>query len=77
LLRGGSVALCWDDDVVADEIWELVGHSITEVRSRSSDHPNDPVLVLTGSYMLEIEADSDLDPWVLRLRGHTFAGSLS
>ena len=73
---GGIHLVAANDDRAADEIWNLVGHSITAVRPRSSEHLNDPVFALTGDYLLEIEADSDLDPWVLRLRFHTFVGSL-
>ena len=75
LLRGSSLVVRWDDKSASDAIWDLVGHSIIEVLPRSAEHPNDPFLVLTGAYGLEIEADSDLDPWVLRMSDHTFVGS--
>jgi hypothetical protein len=74
LLLNGDIVVNWEDVKSIDEIWNLVGHSIIGVRSKSTSEVNDPVLVLTGGFLLEISADSDLDPWVLRLPGQTFVG---
>jgi hypothetical protein len=75
LLRGESAVIHWDDPDVGDLVWDLVGHAVTEVRWRSPGRSNDPVLLMTGGYRLEIEADTDLDPWVFRLADLVYVGS--
>ena len=73
-LRHGSGAVRWDDDAVEDALWDLIGHSIVDVRVRSPRSLHDPAFVLTDGFVIEIEADSDLDPWVLHLDKHVFVG---
>lgn len=77
LLHHESLVVDWQDDAAADAVWELVGNAITSIAPRSPQHPRDPVLKLSDGYALEIEADSDLDPWVFRVAGHTYVGSKS
>ncbi|SRR6266508_813159 len=77
LFEGQSRIVSWNEEGATDVIWDLVGHAITEVRPRSTEHPSDPVFLLTGGLRLEIHADTDLDPWVLRLPELTFVGSAS
>jgi hypothetical protein len=74
--RRGDVLFSWDDPDVERRAWDLIGHSIKEVRRRSADS-QDPVFVLTGDLAIEVYADTELDPWVLHLRDDTFVGSLS
>jgi len=71
---GRSRLYSWDDPDVANQVPSLVGHVISEVRERSQDAPYDPAFVMSGGLVLEISADSDLDPWVLLLPGRTFVG---
>lgn len=74
ITHGRSRLYSWDDPDVANQVPSLVGHVISEVRERSRDAPYDPAFVMSGSLVLEISADSDLDPWVLHLPGRTFVG---
>jgi hypothetical protein len=71
---GQKRLFAWDDADVSDRVPTLVHHVITDVRQRSQDAPNDPAFVLTGGLILEISADSDLDPWVLLLPTKVFVG---
>lgn len=63
-------------EIVADAIWDLIGHSIVEVK-QSGTNPNDPIFVLTGGYSIAIAADTDLDPWVMSIPGITFVGTMT
>lgn len=75
LTRNGDRVTSWDADF-ADVVWDLIGQSVTRVTA-SGGRPHDPAFVLTEGYVLDVEADTDLDPWVLRLRGITYVGSFS
>lgn len=72
-----SVIAEWADDDVFDKVWDLVGQSIVEARLGSTGNPTDPVFLLTNDYRIEIEADSDWDPWVLHVPGFTYVGSVT
>lgn len=61
--------------VAENELAQLVGHSITGART-SRWNLNDPILSITGGYLLEIESDIDLDPWVLRFPKEVFVGRM-
>jgi len=85
LLHHGSVVVDPDNmtesgetatEIVTDAVWELVGHSIIEVR-QSKSNQNDPTFILTGEYSIEVAADTDLDPWVMSVPGITFVGTMS
>ena len=71
---GQSRLFGWDDADVAGRALSLMDHAITDVRERAKDAPYDPAFVLSGGLVLEIAADSDLDPWVLHLPTRTFVG---
>lgn len=77
LLVAGVEVVDWEDSGAEDAAWDLVGRSIMGVHPRSSEHPDDPVFVLTGKYSLAVAADSDLDPWVMSFPGRTFVGRSS
>jgi hypothetical protein len=62
----------WDDDHVEDLVWELAGHSITGVERRESS--DDPVFLLDGGLRLVVIADTDPDPWILRLADLVIVG---
>lgn len=74
LVSGTSVVSAWDDVDVEDSSWDLVGHQITNAGSRIEENREDPAFSLTGELRLEVLADSDLDPWVLRLPSQTLVG---
>lgn len=74
VVQAGERLFAWDDADVADALVELIEQSIVEVRQRSSEAPWDPVFILSNGFEIEIFADSDLDPWVLRLPDQTFVG---
>ena len=61
-------------ELVAGVLWDLIGHSLVGVQN-SSKNVNDPVFVLTGGYVIEVEADTDIDPWTFSLPGMTFVGT--
>lgn len=71
---GQSRQFGWDDPDLSNDTSRLLHQSITDVRQRSQDAPYDPVFVLSGGLVLEIAADSDLDPWVLLLPTRVFVG---
>jgi hypothetical protein len=77
VMQEDSPLFAWDDSGVGDAVWDLIGRSITGVRRRSKHSPEDPVFFLTGGLAIEVRADTDLDPWSLRLPGHVFVGSKS
>jgi hypothetical protein len=74
LLKGTKVLTAWDDQAVEDSSWELLGHQIYAVRPRIPGNDQDPVFELSGDLHLEVFADTDLDPWVLRLPTQTIVG---
>lgn len=63
-------------EIVEDALWELIGHEIVRVRE-SPRNPNDPVFEMTGGYSIEVDADTDLDPWVITVGKTTFSGTMS
>jgi hypothetical protein len=69
--------ITWEGEEIEDQIWELVGHQIVGFINQTHNHPGDPNFDLDGGILLEITADTDLDPWVLRLPGITIVGSKS
>lgn len=71
---GQSRMFGWDDPEVGNYAPRLLHRTITDVRQRSIDAPSDPAFVLSGGLVLEIAADSDLDPWVLILPTEVFVG---
>lgn len=76
LMEGPTAVTAWDEPGVEDESWNLVGHLITAVRPRLDGNSEDPAFSISGALVLEVLADTDLDPWVLRLdlTGKTFVG---
>ncbi|HWM56964.1 MAG TPA: hypothetical protein VNO83_03935 [Pseudonocardia sp.] len=67
-IDGPGRSYTWESETIEDDAWDLSGHSLVAV---SSDSPDivDPVFVLDGGIRIEVHADTDLDPWVLRLPG--------
>ncbi len=58
-----GVGFGWESESIEDEAWELVGHSLLSV----SPTDVDPVFELSGGFFIRVSADTDLDPWTLRL----------
>ena len=54
----------------------LVGREIIAV-SAADDDLLDPAFRISGGFVIELFADTDLDPWVMRLAKHTFVGIAS
>lgn len=74
LQNGESNVTAWDEDDVGDASWDLVGHHLEAVTRRVAGNEEDPVFELSGGFRLEVFADTDLDPWVLRLPTQTIVG---
>lgn len=54
----------------------LIGAEIVAVRGQSAVHEEwDPAFEIAGGFTLEVFADTDEDPWVMRLPEHTFVGA--
>jgi hypothetical protein len=53
----------WESESIEDQAWELVGHSLQAV----SPTEVDPVFEFSGGLSIRVSADTDLDPWTLRL----------
>jgi hypothetical protein len=76
LMRGEAVVTSIDDPNAGASLNELVGIEIVDVISgASAEVSNDPVFILGDGTRLEILADTDLDPWTVRLSDQTFVGS--
>jgi hypothetical protein len=56
----------------------ILDEELTEVEAQGCAAPSsDPAFRITGNFFLEIFSDTDLDPWVMNLPGHTFVGGVS
>lgn len=77
LLLDGTEIAPWEARDSGNAFFTLIGHTIVTVSgSEDEAHPNAPIFEISGGYILEIEPDTDLDPWVLRTSGMTYVGSL-
>ena len=77
LLLERAEVVPWESDDSGDAFWALIGHTIVGVSgSHDQEHPNAPVFEISGGYILKLEPDTDLDPWVLQTKGMTYVGSL-
>lgn len=78
LTRGGALVTSIEDPGAEGRLRELVGTTIIDVTSQTSrGTAGDPVFVFADGARLELFADTDLDPWVMRLPNKTFVGSAS
>lgn len=62
----------WESEDLSDRLWDLIGHDLTDIRAADKD----PVLTFSGGYVLELFADTDLDPWVLHVPGIVVVGAI-
>jgi len=65
-ISGPDGRVTWESESIEDEVWELVGHSLLSVSSTDLDLV-DPVFEVSGGISIKVCADTDLDPWTLRL----------
>ena len=62
-VEGPGGGFGWESESIEDDAWELVGQSLLSV----SPTDVDPVFELSGGFSITVSADTDLDPWTLRL----------
>lgn len=78
LTRGGALVTSIEDPGAEAHLRELVGASIVEIVAQTGwGTARDPAFVFADGARLELFADTDLDPWVMRLPDKTFVGSAS
>lgn len=73
LVGGSAIRTAWDRPDVEDVTRELINHHIVGVRKAPNGF--DPIFSLDGDLDLEVNADTDLDPWVMHTGGRTFVGA--
>jgi hypothetical protein len=75
LTRGGVPVTSIDDPNAEARLRELVGSIIIDVVGHTNARGSyDPILVFADGERLQIDSDTDLDPWVIRLADETFVG---
>jgi hypothetical protein len=72
-IEGPDWSYTWESETIDDDAWELVGHNLIGILSPTPDIL-DPVFEFDGGIRLSVLADSDIDPWVLRLPGLIIVG---
>jgi hypothetical protein len=77
LRHSGAVLTTWDRDDAEDVAAGLVGASIESASYARSGNPKDPAFQISGGLSLEVAADTDLDPWVMRVPGGIFVGGVT
>lgn len=78
LIRGSALVTSIEDPGAEARLRELVGATIIDVGTQADrETARDPVFVFADGARLELFADTDLDPWVMRLSDKTFVGSAS
>lgn len=78
LMREGRLETSYGDDGAAAAIDGLVANAVVALRAGDgSSSPGDIQIALDDGAVLDVFADTDLDPWVLRLPDHTFVGTAS
>jgi hypothetical protein len=78
LTRVGVLVTSIDDPNAEARLRELIGSAIVDIVAQADARvSSDPVFVFADGARLEIQSDTDFDPWVLRLPGTTFVGKAS
>lgn len=78
LMRGCRLETSYGDDGALALLDSLVGKEVVTFRAGDAGRsPGDIQITLDDGAVLEVFADTDLDPWVLRLADHTFVGTAS
>ena len=70
----GNVSLSWESDDIEDGSWDLIGRSIV-AESATSSAAVDPTFEFDDGTLLQVHADTDLDPWTLTLPGIVVTGT--
>lgn len=74
---GQDVVLEWDGPPRDDVAKLLSGDAVVAVELRDPAVPQDPAFVLERGRVLEVHADSDLDPWRFAVGSDVFIGPLA
>jgi hypothetical protein len=78
LMRHGRLLTSYGDDGAAVILDRLVGNAVVGFDAGDpSRSPGDIRIALDDGATLDVFADTDLDPWVLRLPDQTFIGTAS
>jgi hypothetical protein len=78
LMQDCQLETSYGDDGAAAVLGRLVGRDVVAAGSGDSARGHGDIqIALDDGTVLEVLADTDLDPWVLRLRHHTFVGTAS
>ncbi len=72
---GTSLWFSWSDDNAVDLVKQLENHNI--VRTRMIDNGTDPAFLTSLGPELQLFADTDWDPWVLRVPDTIYVGITS
>jgi hypothetical protein len=63
VVQNNRISFAWSTRDVADRLWDLISHELTEVRTDPTI--GDVTLVLSDGLRLDVFADTEVDPWVL------------
>lgn len=67
-----EAVLGWESSDLEDRLWDLVGQQLESIQVVHGD----PVFGFSGGYKIEVFADTDIDPWVLRVPGSIVVGQI-
>lgn len=74
--KAGVLVCAFGDPGAESRMKSLVGAKIVAVRGQSAVHEEwDPAFEIADGFTLEVFADTDQDPWVMRLPEQTFVGA--
>lgn len=71
-LRTPSAVFEWDSQGLADAVWELIGLNLEAIEAVRGN----PLFKFEGGYVIAVRADTDFDPWVLRVPGLILVGTM-
>lgn len=78
LMKDDRLVTSFGDDGAEENLETLVGSEVVALRSVDCTRtPGDIHVAFADGTVLDVFADTDLDPWVLRLPDRTFVGSAS
>jgi hypothetical protein len=78
LMRGDKLVTSYGDEGAGEILAGLVGNEVVALGPVASSRVLGDLQVSLGDgSVLDVFADTDLDPWVLRLPEHTFVGTVS
>lgn len=78
LMRADKLATSYGDEGAAEVVAALAGGEVVALESVAADRASGDLRVtLSNAAVIELFADTDLDPWVLRLPDQTLVGTAS